>query len=251
MDNQENNIKASATTPRHIAIIMDGNGRWAQSRQMNRSAGHSEGVNSVHTITEASVKLGIQYLTLYAFSTENWNRPKAEVDALMQLIVTAISKETPYLLANNVRLEIIGNLSRLPENALESLNECRNKTAHCTGLTLILALSYSSHWELTEAARQIAKEVESGRLKPEDITEETVRRHLATAPFPDPDLLIRTGGEMRLSNFLLWQLAYAEIFVTPVYWPEFTADNLMEAIEAFRKRERRFGLTGEQVNKSN
>ncbi len=194
--------------PAHVAIIMDGNGRWAQKRGLDRSAGHVEGVNTVRRITEAASKAGVSYLTLYAFSTENWNRPQQEVDALMHLIVLAIERETPDLIRNNVRLTMIGDFTRMPTEALERLRQCMADTAHCTGLTLCLALSYSSRWEITEAARRIARQVAAGDLDPEAITADTVSANLATADMPDPDLLIRTGGDMRVSNFLLWQIAY-------------------------------------------
>ncbi len=234
--------------PAHVAIIMDGNGRWAQKRGLDRSAGHVEGVNTVRRITEAASKAGVSYLTLYAFSTENWNRPQQEVDALMHLIVLAIERETPDLIRNNVRLTMIGDFTRMPTEALERLRQCMADTAHCTGLTLCLALSYSSRWEITEAARRIALQVAAGDLDPEAITADTVSANLATADMPDPDLLIRTGGDMRVSNFLLWQIAYSEIVVTPTFWPDFSEQMFYEAIDQYHNRERRFGLTSEQIN---
>ncbi len=234
--------------PAHVAIIMDGNGRWAQKRGLDRSAGHVEGVNTVRRITEAASKAGVSYLTLYAFSTENWNRPQEEVDALMHLIVLAIERETPDLIRNNVRLTMIGDFTRMPTEALERLRQCMADTAHCTGLTLCLALSYSSRWEITEAARRIARQVAAGDLDPEAITADTVSANLATADMPDPDLLIRTGGDMRVSNFLLWQIAYSEIVVTPTFWPDFSEQMFYEAIDQYHNRERRFGLTSEQIN---
>lgn len=234
--------------PAHVAIIMDGNGRWAQKRGLDRSAGHVEGVNTVRRITEAASKAGVSYLTLYAFSTENWNRPQQEVDALMHLIVLAIERETPDLIRNNVRLTMIGDFTRMPKEALERLRQCMADTAHCTGLTLCLALSYSSRWEITEAARRIARQVAAGDLDPEAITADTVAANLATADMPDPDLLIRTGGDMRVSNFLLWQIAYSEIVVTPTFWPDFSEQMFYEAIDQYHNRERRFGLTSEQIN---
>lgn len=234
--------------PAHVAIIMDGNGRWAQKRGLDRSAGHVEGVNTVRRITEAASKAGVSYLTLYAFSTENWNRPQQEVDALMHLIVLAIERETPDLIRNNVRLTMIGDFTRMPTEALERLRQCMADTAHCTGLTLCLALSYSSRWEITEAARRIARQVAAGDLDPEAITADTVAANLATADMPDPDLLIRTGGDMRVSNFLLWQIAYSEIVVTPTFWPDFSEQMFYEAIDQYHNRERRFGLTSEQIN---
>ncbi|MCC8039126.1 MAG: isoprenyl transferase [Bacteroidales bacterium] len=233
--------------PRHVAIIMDGNGRWAKSRGMERSAGHVEGVNTVRRITEIASELGVGYLTLYAFSTENWNRPQAEVDALMHLIVVAIERETPDLIKNNVRLTMIGDLDRLTDEARERLTRCMDDTSHCTGLTLVLALSYSSRWEITRAAQEIAREVLAGHLKPEEITVDTISTHLTTAAIPDPDLLIRTGGDMRISNFLLWQVAYAEIYVTTTYWPDFDKADFCRAVAEYQRRERRFGLTSEQV----
>lgn len=233
--------------PRHVAIIMDGNGRWAQARGLDRSAGHVEGVNTVRRITEIASELGIGYLTLYAFSTENWNRPKAEVDALMHLIGIAIERETPDLIKNNVRLTMIGDFSRMPDEALDRLNRCIADTSHCTGLVLNLALSYSSRWEITEACRRISRDVLAGRLNPDEITPETISSNLTTASMPDPDLLIRTGGDMRVSNFLLWQIAYAEIYVTPIFWPDFSKEDFCQAILKYQGRERRFGLTSEQI----
>ena len=233
--------------PVHVAIIMDGNGRWAKARGMERSAGHVEGVNTVRRITEAASEIGIGFLTLYAFSTENWNRPQAEVDALMELIVIAIERETPDLIRNNVRLTMIGDLERMPATAVERLRRCMADTAHCTGLVLNLALSYSARWELTRAARLIAGRVAAGSLKIDDIDAKTVADSLTTASMPDPDLLIRTGGDHRVSNFLLWQIAYSEIYVTDTYWPDFDKDAFARAIVQYQRRERRFGLTSEQV----
>ncbi len=233
--------------PRHVAIIMDGNGRWARARGLDRSEGHVEGVNTVRKITEAASEIGIKYLTLYTFSTENWNRPQEEVDALMNLIVIAIERETADLIKNNVRLTMIGDFGRMPDFARRRLSKCMDDTAHCTGLTLVLALSYSSRWEITEAVRNIAAKVQAGSLDPDDITDDTVSRNLSTADMPDPDLLIRTGGDFRVSNFLLWQIAYSEIYVTSTYWPDFTKDDFLDALEQFQSRERRFGLTSDQV----
>lgn len=235
--------------PAHVAIIMDGNGRWAKARQLNRSAGHVEGVNTVRRITEIASEIGIKYLTLYTFSTENWNRPKEEVDALMHLVVTAIERETPDLIKNNVSLTMIGDMDRMPNEAYERLNQCIKDTSHCTGLTLCLALSYSSRWEIVEACKEIAKKVKLGTLNPEDIDDNTIAMHLNTASMPDPDLLIRTGGDMRVSNFLLWQIAYAEINVIDTYWPDYSKDDFCRAIIQYQSRERRFGLTSEQVTK--
>ncbi|MDE5687762.1 MAG: isoprenyl transferase [Paramuribaculum sp.] len=242
--------KIDATrVPAHVAIIMDGNGRWAKERSMERSAGHVEGVNTVRLITEAASEAGVKYLTLYAFSTENWNRPQTEVDALMHLIVIAIERETPDLIKNNVRLDMIGDFSRMPAEALGRLRQCMADTAHCTGLTLVLALSYSARWEITEAVRQIALKAKNGELEPEDIDDAAVSSHLSTAGMPDPDLLIRTGGDKRVSNFLLWQIAYSEIYVTPTYWPDFDKEQFYGAIIEYQSRERRFGLTSEQLTK--
>ena len=235
--------------PRHVAIIMDGNGRWARARGLDRSEGHVEGVNTVRKITEAASEIGIKYLTLYTFSTENWNRPQEEVDALMNLIVIAIERETADLIKNNVRLTMIGDFGRMPDFARRRLSKCMDDTAHCTGLTLVLALSYSSRWEITEAVRNIAAKVQAGNLDPDDITDDTISRNLSTADMPDPDLLIRTGGDFRVSNFLLWQIAYSEIYVTSTYWPDFTKDDFLDALEQFQSRERRFGLTSDQVQK--
>lgn len=237
-----------SSLPHHVAIIMDGNGRWAKARGLDRSEGHVEGVNTVRRITEVASELGIGYLTLYTFSTENWNRPQAEVDALMHLIVIAIERETPDLIKNNVRLCMIGDTSRMPGEAYSRLQQCMSETAGCTGLTLTLAISYSPRWEITEACRRFASEVVAGKSEPSDIlSEDTFSRYLATAGMPDPDLLIRTGGDHRVSNFMLWQIAYSEIYVTDVFWPDFSREDFMRALGDFRKRERRFGLTSEQL----
>lgn len=227
---------------------MDGNGRWAKARGLDRSEGHVEGVNTVRRITEVASELGIGYLTLYTFSTENWNRPQAEVDALMHLIVIAIERETPDLIKNNVRLQMIGDTSRMPREAYERLQQCIADTSRGTGLTLILAISYSSRWEITEAARHFAADVESGKRKASDMdSEEVFNSYLTTAAYPDPDLLIRTGGDHRISNFLLWQIAYSEIYVTDTYWPDFSREDFVRALKDFKGRERRFGLTSEQL----
>ena len=233
--------------PRHIAIIMDGNGRWAKKQGLARMIGHRQGVTTVHNITEAAAELGIEYLTLYAFSTENWNRPKEEVDALMSLLVDTIAKETPTLMKNNVRLLTIGDLERLPKATREKFLGCINQTAANTGLNLVLALSYSSRWEMIEAAKNIAAEVKSGVLTLDDINEATISSHLTTNGIPDPDLLIRTSGELRISNFLLWQIAYSELYFTDRLWPEFTVEDLYDAIIDYQHRERRFGKTSEQL----
>lgn len=233
--------------PDHVAVIMDGNGRWAQSRGLDRTAGHVEGVVAVRRVTEAASRLGIKYLTLYTFSTENWNRPKEEVDALMHLIVTAIERETPDLIRNNVRMTVIGDMSRMPELAFRRLSKCVEDTSHCTGLTLVLAISYSSRWEIREAVRKIASKAAAGEIDAASVTDEDVASALATAGMPDPDLLIRTGGDFRVSNFLLYQIAYTEIYLTPTYWPDFDDTELRKAVVAYQSRQRRFGLTGEQV----
>lgn len=234
--------------PAHIAIIMDGNGRWAQARGLDRTEGHVEGVVSVRRITEEASKLGIKYLTLYTFSTENWNRPQKEVDTLMSLIVTAIERETEDLIKNNVRLLMIGDKSRMPECAVGRLEQCIEETSHCTGTTLILAISYSSRWELTNTCRLLAAKAAAGEINPEDIDVASVENNLCTAGIPDPDLLIRTGGDCRVSNFLLWQIAYTEIVVTPTYWPDYSRVEFLENIVEFQHRQRRFGLTGEQIS---
>lgn len=235
--------------PEHVAIIMDGNGRWAQARGMDRSAGHVQGVTTVRRITEEASRLGVKYLTLYTFSTENWNRPKEEVDALMALIVTAIERETPDLIKNNVKLRTIGDLDRMPEFARLRLQKCMDDTSHCTGLTLVLALSYSSRWEIIRAVRNIAQDVKDGKYNSNEISEELFSNNLSTHFMPDPDLLIRTGGDMRVSNFLLYQIAYTELLVVPTYWPDYTEEEFRSNIATFQKRQRRFGLTGEQVEK--
>lgn len=233
--------------PKHIAIIMDGNGRWAQKQGLERYMGHQEGVVSVRKIVEAAGDIGIDYLTVYTFSTENWNRPKEEIDSLMELMVIAVQRETPDLMKNNVRLQVIGEIGRLPEKTKINLLESIEQTANNSGLTLVLALSYSSRWEITEAVKTISEKVKSGLLNIEDIDEKTVAGHLTTKDIPDPDLLIRTGGEHRISNYLLWQSAYSEFYFTNKYWPEFREDDFFEAIVDYQKRERRFGKTGEQI----
>jgi undecaprenyl diphosphate synthase len=234
--------------PRHVAIIMDGNGRWAKRQGLARMFGHKQGVETVHRITEAAAELGISYMTLYAFSTENWNRPKEEVDALMALLVDTIAKETPTLMKNNIRLQTIGDLSRLPQTTRERFLACIQETSVNTGLTLVIALSYSARWELILAAQKIAQEVKDGNLLVEDINEEVVGGYLTTRDMPDPDLLIRTSGELRISNFLLWQLAYSELYFTDCLWPEFTTEEFYRAIVDYQGRERRFGKTSEQIH---
>jgi undecaprenyl diphosphate synthase len=235
--------------PQHIAIIMDGNGRWAKQQGEDRIFGHHEGVNSVREIVEAAAEIGVNYLTLYAFSTENWNRPKEEVDALMELLVATISMETPQLHKNGVKLEAIGDLKSLPVSCFNELQESIHTTKNNTRLTLILALSYSSKWEITNSVKEIAEQVTAGTLKPNEITEEIISSHLCTTKYPDPELMIRTSGEHRISNFLLWQLAYAEFYFTDTLWPDFRKKEFFEAIQAYQSRERRFGKTSEQISR--
>lgn len=233
--------------PQHVAIIMDGNGRWAKAKGKDRSFGHQEGVISVRKVVEAAKNIGLKYLTMYTFSNENWNRPEAEVQALMSLLVIAIQRETPDLMKNNVRLMAVGNLNRLPAAAYATLQDCIARTAANTGTTVILAISYSSRWEITEAVKQLVEEVQEKKIHPNDITEAVVSDHLTTKGIPDPDLLIRTGGEQRISNFLLWQLSYAEFYFTEVFWPDFREEELYGAILYYQQRERRFGKTSEQL----
>ncbi|MBQ6647627.1 MAG: isoprenyl transferase [Muribaculaceae bacterium] len=237
--------------PKHVAIIMDGNGRWAKQHGFMRSIGHENGVTTVRKITEIASELGIGYLTLYTFSTENWNRPKDEVDALMNLIVVAIEQQTPDLIKNNVRLTAIGNLNRMPQFARERLNKCMQDTGHCTGLVLCLALSYSSRWEIVEACKQLASRAVAGEINVNDIDDAMVSAALATRDMPDPDLLIRTAGDERISNFLLWQIAYSELYFTSKFWPDFTKNDFCDAIVDYQSRERRFGKTSEQVTNEN
>ena len=236
-----------ARMPRHVAIIMDGNGRWAKKQGLARMYGHKQGVETVHRITETAAELGIQYLTLYTFSTENWNRPKEEVDALMTLLVDTIAKETPTLMKNNVRLLTIGDTERLPEGAKRKFEQCMEETSVNTGLRLVIALSYSARWEITNAMQAAVRKAQTGELKAEDVNEELVSSLMTTAGMPDPDLLIRTSGELRISNFLLWQLAYSELYFTDCLWPEFTEEEFCKAIVDYQHRERRFGKTSEQV----
>ena len=231
--------------PSHIAIIMDGNGRWAKQRGQIRTFGHQAGAETVHVIAEEAARLGVKYLTLYTFSTENWNRPVDEVAALMSLLMDSIEEET--FMKNNISFRIIGDTAKLPENVLERLNRCIERTSVNTGMCLTLALSYSSKWEITEAVRQIASRVSAGDLKADEITDQTVDGFLATHYMPDPDLLIRTGAEVRLSNFLLWQCAYSELYFCDTFWPDFKAEELCKAICDYQRRERRFGKTSEQI----
>lgn len=233
--------------PAHVAIIMDGNGRWAKTMGKDRSYGHLEGVVSVRHVIEAARKIGLSYITLYTFSTENWNRPETEVVGLMNLMIQAIERETPDMISNGIRLQVMGDMSRLPLDLQERANWCMSQTAACTGLTLVLALSYSSRWEITEAVKSIAADVKAGLIAIDEIGEELVSARLKTASMPDPDLLIRTGGELRISNFLMWQLSYSELYFTETHWPAFREEALYEAIYSYQTRERRFGKTSEQV----
>lgn len=233
--------------PRHVAIIMDGNGRWAQGQGMPRIFGHHNGVKAVRACTEAAAEIGIQYLTLYAFSTENWNRPEQEVNALMSLLVETIGQEVKTLNDNNIKLQAIGEISALPQASFQALQEGIKNTAHNSGMTLVLALNYSARWEITEAMRRIAIKAQQGRLNPETIDESTVTSELETHAYPDPDLLIRTSGEQRLSNFLLWQCAYTEFYFTPVFWPDIQKPDFWAAILEYQNRERRYGMTSDQL----
>jgi undecaprenyl diphosphate synthase len=237
--------------PRHIAIIMDGNGRWAKEKGQDRLYGHFHGVESVRTIVEGCAELGIGYLTLYAFSTENWDRPEQEVTGLMELLVDTIRKEVDTLNKNNIKLHVIGNMEMMPAYAQNELNEALSLTAKNTGLNLVMALSYSSRWEMINAVKNIAIDVQKGNIDPQSITQDTFQQYLCTANFPDPELMIRTSGEYRISNFLLYQLAYAELYFTPVRWPDFSKENLYEAIIDFQNRERRFGKTSAQIEEEN
>lgn len=240
-----------AALPRHIAIIMDGNGRWAKEKGEDRLFGHFHGVESVRNIVEGCAELGVEYLTLYAFSTENWDRPENEVAGLMELLVSTIRKEVETLNKNKIRLHVIGDMNMLPAFARKELNEALEITKVNTGLNLIMALSYSGRWELVNATKQIASDVKEGKLKVDEIDQETFKEFLCTRTFPDPELMIRTSGEFRISNFLLYQLAYAELYFTDVRWPDFRKENLYEAIIDFQGRERRFGKTGEQIAATN
>ncbi len=231
--------------PEHVAIIMDGNGRWAKTKGLPRTAGHVEGVATVKKITEEATRLGVKYLTLYTFSTENWNRPMEEIEALMNLVLTNLEEE--IFMKNNVRFRMIGEMERLPQSVQKRLNECIERTSANTGMTMIVALSYSSRWEIARAVRAIAGKVMKGSLNIENITEETVSKHLTTDFMPDPDLLIRTGGELRISNYLLWQCAYSEFYFTDRFWPDFDEEAFREAIAEYQQRQRRYGKTGEQI----
>lgn len=231
--------------PEHIAIIMDGNGRWAKAQGLPRTAGHQQGVETVKKITEEATRLGVKYLTLYTFSTENWNRPAAEVAALMGLILDHLEEE--IFMKNNVRFRVIGDQSRLPESVQKRLEECMQRTAQNDKMTMVIALSYSSRWEITQAVQNIAQEIQKGALHVEQITEEYISKHLNTYFMPDPDLLIRTGGELRISNYLLWQCAYTELYFCDTFWPDFDENEFCKAIVDYQSRERRFGKTSEQV----
>jgi undecaprenyl diphosphate synthase len=233
--------------PSHVAIIMDGNGRWAKLRGLDRVFGHQQGVNALREVIEASAELGIRYLTLYAFSTENWGRPDDEVSALMGIMVQSLTKETDTLIKNNIRLRVIGDIDRLSDDVRERLNETIDLTSVSTGLNLVVALSYSSRWEITEAARKISTDMNKGIIANDKLSEEDFERYLTTYGMPDPELMIRTSGELRISNFLLWQMAYTELYFTEILWPDFGKEDLYNAIIDFQKRERRFGKTSEQV----
>lgn len=233
--------------PTHISIIMDGNGRWAKKQGKARVYGHQAGAETVRKVLEASAEVGVKYLTLYAFSTENWNRPQEEIDALMTLLVKSIHAELDNLMNNQVCLKVIGDLAALPNDCQQEMQNAINKTANNQGITLILALSYSGRWELTRAMQQIAKSVQEGKISPDQITEATLIQNLNTYNIPDPDIVIRTGGEQRISNFLLWQIAYAEFFFPEKYWPEFQKEDLWTIIYQFQNRERRFGKISEQI----
>lgn len=235
--------------PAHIAIIMDGNGRWAMARGLVRNAGHKAGVETVRRITAECVRLGVRYLTLYTFSTENWNRPEDEVSALMGLVLTSLEDE--IFMKHNVGLRVIGDMQRLPADVREKLQQTIERTKDNDTMTLVVALSYSSRWEITQAVKDILHEAQSSAIRPEEITEEFVSRHLTTSFMPDPDLLIRTGGELRISNYLLWQIAYSELYFCDTYWPDFDEKALHEAIISYQSRQRRFGKTEEQVENEN
>jgi undecaprenyl diphosphate synthase len=242
-------LKKSGIIPNHIAIIMDGNGRWAQERKRHRTFGHHAGVHSVRDIVEASGQIGVKYLTLYTFSTENWKRPKSEITVLMRLLIKALRDETDKLHENKVRLMAVGNMDTLPDSVLKELNDAIEKTKNNKLMTLILALSYSGRWDIMNAVRNISSLYKNNKIKLEDINELTFHDYLVTRNFPDPDLLIRTGGEYRISNFLLWEMAYTEIYIDKCYWPEFRRNQYYEAIREFQKRERRFGMTTKQLAK--
>ncbi len=239
-------IKAESL-PKHVAIIMDGNGRWAKNKGAARVFGHKNAIKAVRDVTEGCAELGVEYLTLYAFSTENWSRPKFEVTALMELLVSTLSSEMKTLMDNSVRLETIGDTESLPKKCQRELKEAMEKTSKNTGMTLVLALSYSGRWDLTQATKAIALDVSSGKINAENIDQELIDKYLNTSGIPDPELLIRTSGEQRISNFLLWQMAYTEFFITDTLWPDFRKEHLYKALVAYQERERRFGMTSEQI----
>lgn len=241
-------LKASGEIPRHIAIIMDGNGRWAKNHGNIRIYGHKAGVDSVRDITEACAQIGVKYLTLYAFSTENWSRPTSEISGLMQILIQTLRRETKRLNENNIKLSAIGQIERFPERCKRELNEAMELTDKNERMQLCLALSYSGRWDITQAVRRIAGEVKKGNIDPDEIDTSMVSKHLSTANVPDPDLIIRTSGEYRISNFLLWQLAYSEFYITERYWPDFRRNELYSAIKSYQKRERRFGKISEQLH---
>jgi undecaprenyl diphosphate synthase len=234
--------------PRHIAVIMDGNGRWAKKKGAMRIFGHRNAVQAVREVIEGCGEFGVKFLTLYAFSTENWARPKEEVEGLMELLVNTLKKEIDSLMENQVKLITIGETSHLPEDCQKNLVWAINMTRNNTGLTTVLALSYSGRWDITQAAKTIAEDVKTGKLESSSVDEKTMEKYLQTTGMPDPELLIRTSGEMRVSNFLLWQMAYTELYITPTLWPDFRKENLYEAIWSYQQRERRFGKTSEQLN---
>lgn len=233
--------------PQHVAIIMDGNGRWAKAQGLKRFVGHQYGLESVRSSINTAAELGIKYLTLYAFSTENWSRPQSEVELLMGLMIDAVQKEKADLIKNNVRIRLIGQVERLPQKTRAKILQLQQDTAHCSGITVFLALSYSSRQEITDAVRKIAKQVKEGSLTLDEITETTIEQSLYAADIPNPDLLIRTSGEQRISNFLLWQIAYSELYFASCNWPDFNRKEFLKAIEAYAQRERRYGKTSEQV----
>ncbi len=243
-------VKKTGNIPEHVAIIMDGNGRWAENKKLPRAAGHKMGVETVRTMVQSCINLGVKYLTLYTFSTENWKRPQKEISMLMRLMVKSLKNETSELNQNNVRITSIGNTNSLPELVQKELEDAKNITKGNDKLILNLALSYSGRWELVEATKNIAKAYSEGKFSLDSIDEKLVSNYLTTSNIPDPDLMIRSGGEKRISNFLIWQIAYSELFVTNVLWPDFKCENLVEAIEDYQKRERRFGLISEQISKA-
>jgi undecaprenyl diphosphate synthase len=246
---KQDQLKNSGDIPRHVAIIMDGNGRWAKEKGLTRVFGHKEGVNSARDIVEASGQLGVKFLTLYTFSTENWKRPRTEIALLMKLLISSIRSETDRLMQNDVKLIATGNLENLPANVLDELNDSIERTKNNRLMTLNLALSYSGRWDILNAVKKILKEHKSGNFDLSALDETTFSEYLATSVLPDPDLMIRTGGDFRISNFLLWQIAYSEIFIDPTYWPDFKRNNFYKAIAEYQSRERRFGMTSEQIKK--